>query len=251
MTISRSSARWLAADWPAPANVQAGTSTRLGGYSDSPYNSLNVGDHVGDDLDTVIQNRQQLMLDVGSAHVPCWLKQVHGTQVVDASAHYHLPPEADASYSLEPNAVCCVMTADCLPVLLCDRAGTQIAAVHAGWRGLADGVIEATLDQLSADPTELLVWLGPAISQAAFEVGEEVRDTFISHDTAASQAFKPSLQGRWLADLYWLAKQRLAARGINYVYGGQCCSYQDAQRFYSYRRDGVTGRMVSMIWLTR
>jgi len=251
MTKSHSASSWLVADWPAPANICAGVSTRLGGHSIAPYNSLNVGGHVGDEAASVRQNRHQLFLASGAPQAPCWLKQTHSTHVVDAGAHYLGPPEADASFSTEPDAVCCVMTADCLPLLVCDRAGAQIAAVHAGWRGLADGIIEKTLARFSANANDILVWLGPAISQTAFEVGDEVRDIFLTHDVVASQAFLPSPQGRWMADLYGLAKQRLAAVGVTQVYGGQYCTHQDAQRFFSYRRDGVTGRMAAMIWMNR
>jgi len=251
MTKSHSASCWLVANWPAPANISAGVSTRLGGHSIAPYNSLNVANHVGDEAAAVRQNRHQLTLASGAPQAPCWLKQTHGTDVVDAGAHYLGPPEADASFSTESGAVCCVMTADCLPLLVCDRAGVQIAAVHAGWRGLADGIIEKTLARFSANADDILVWLGPAISQAAFEVGDEVRDIFLTHDAVANQAFIPSLQGRWMADLYGLAKQRLAAVGVTQVYGGQYCTHQDAKRFFSYRRDGVTGRMASMIWMNR
>lgn len=160
-----------------------------------------------------------------------------------------MPPEADASFTTHSNVVCTVMTADCLPLLFCNRQGTVVAAAHAGWRGLLDGVIEATVLRMDVAARELLVWLGPAIGPAAFEVGDEVRDAFIAHDAEAASAFVPSPNGRWLADIYRLARQRLNKMGIAAIHGGHWCTYSDSERFYSYRRDGVTGRMASLIWL--
>ncbi len=239
---------WLVPDWPAPANVFAGTTTRQGGVSESPYDSLNLGDHVGDNVEAVASNRSLLKQYCDLPAEPVWLKQVHGIEVVDAATVGDIPV-ADASFCHESNVVSAVMTADCLPVLLCDQAGSVVAAVHAGWRGLADGVIEATVKDMHVVASKLMAWLGPAIGPKVFEVGGEVRQQFMDVDPQAVEAFHPAKNGRWLADIYLLARQRLAGLGIKQVYGGHCCTYTDVERFYSYRRDGVTGRMVSLIWL--
>lgn len=231
-------------DWPAPPNVRACTTTRDGGVSVGPYASLNLGDHVGDDPAHVTENRARLRRELALPAEPLWLTQVHGIAVAGGEGGC-----ADASVAFAPGTVCTVMTADCLPLLLCDRAGTRVAAVHAGWRGLLAGVIEAALARLAVPGGELLVWLGPAIGPESFEVGEEVRTAFMAEDAAASAAFRPSPGGRWLADIYALARLRLARSGVAAVYGGDLCTYSDAARFYSYRRDGVTGRMASLIWL--
>lgn len=235
-------------DWPAPVNVKAMQTTRCGGISDAPYDSLNLGLHVGDQALNVVHNRQQLSRFVPTE--PLWLNQTHGIAVVDAAAA-DCQPQADAAYARAPNAVCTVMTADCLPVLLCDKAGSVVAAVHAGWRGLLHGVIEAAVDAMQVGPDSLIAWLGPAIGPQAFVVGGEVRDTFIAHDADVSRAFKSQPNGKWLADIYELARHRLQQRNITSIHGGDVCTYSDADRFYSYRRDGVTGRMASMIWLDR
>ncbi len=238
---------WLTPDWPASASVHAATTTRGGGVSAGAYASLNLGDHVGDAPAAVAENRRRVQAALGLPAAPAWLSQVHGTDVVDAAAGCGCA--ADAAVADRPGVVCAVLTADCLPLLLCDRAGSRVAAVHAGWRGLLAGVVEATLARLALPGSELLVWLGPAIGPDAFEVGPEVREAFLAVDTAAAAAFRPSPQGRWLADIYLLARQRLARCGVTAVYGGDRCTVHEAQRFYSYRRDGVTGRMASLIWL--
>lgn len=238
-------------DWPAPARVKAVQTTRLGGISNAPYDTLNLGEHVNDDPMHVAANRQRLNRFVPAE--PLWLKQIHGVNVVDAGQASCLP-EADAAYSRVGGAVCTIMSADCLPVLLCNEAGTVVAAVHAGWRGLLDGVVEAAVAAMQAPPASLLAWLGPAIGPQAFEVGGEVRSQFIVRDTAAEKAFQPrdSTQGqdKWLADIYQLARLRLSKLGIENIFGGDFCTYTEHQRFFSYRRDGVTGRMASMIWLS-
>lgn len=238
---------WIVPDWPAPARVRALSTTRAGGVSVAPYDSLNLGIHVGDDPASVADNRAQVRRIVPSE--PAWLNQVHGTAVVDAASVAGVP-DADASVSRTPGAVCVVMTADCLPVLLCDRAGTVVGAAHAGWRGLHGGVIEATVAAMQVAPGDVIAWLGPAIGPAAFEVGDEVRAAFVAVDASADSAFKPAGQpGKWLADIYLLARQRLAALGVTAVYGGDCCTVSESQRFFSYRRDGVTGRMGTLVWL--
>lgn len=233
-------------DWPAPAHVKVLQTTRAGGESVAPYVSLNLGDRVGDNPLTVTANRQALNRFVPTE--PLWLKQVHGVKVVDAATASCFP-EADAAYARALHAVCTVMTADCLPVLLCDEAGSVVGAAHSGWRGLLGGVIEATITAMQTPPDSLMAWLGPAIGPQAFEVGTEVRDAFVTHNAQAAQAFIPKPNDKWLADIYLLAKQRLKKMGVNRIYGGDFCTYTDQSRFFSYRRDGVTGRMASMIWL--
>jgi polyphenol oxidase len=239
----------LIPNWPAPSVVKAYTTIREGGYSQAPYESFNLADHVGDRPEAVAANRGALIEMLGLPNEPVWLKQVHGIQAVRATEQ-HRDCEADAVYTTEFEQVCVVMTADCLPVLFCDRAGTRVAAAHAGWRGLANGVLEKSVQALDLPPQDILVWLGPAIGPNAFEVGDEVRETFMAFLPEAAQAFKSTGEGHWLADLYLLARQRLAHEGVTAVYGGDFCTYTDAKRFYSYRRDKVTGRMASLIWLT-
>jgi len=233
-------------DWPAPANVRALATTRKGGTSPPPYDSFNLGDHVGDDPAAVADNREILRAFLPAE--PKWLKQVHGTAVARADG-LSAPVEADAVIAFQTNTVCAVLTADCLPVLFCDRQGTRVAAAHAGWRGLAAGVLEASVAAMQCDPAEILAWLGPAIGPQAFEVGEEVRDTFVRDLPAAAAAFVPGQPGKWLADIYELARLRLARAGVHQVFGGGLCTYRDAERFYSFRRDKTTGRMASLIWL--
>ena len=239
---------WLEADWPAPPWVRALSTTRLGGISKGPYASLNLGDHVGDDPRCVAENRERLRLGLGLPAAPNWLRQVHGCEVVVDGDPLE-DCQADAMVTGRPGQVCAVLTADCLPILLADRAGTRVAAVHAGWRGLLAGVIEAALARLAVPPEALLAWLGPAIGPGAFEVGAELREGFLAKDWQAEAAFIPQGPNKWLADLPLLARQRLASHGCGGVWGGGYCTYQDAGRFYSYRRDGATGRMASLIWI--
>ncbi|MNP03307.1 Laccase domain protein YfiH [compost metagenome] len=238
---------WLIPDWPAPAGVKACVTTRAGGVSLAPFDSLNLGDHVDDSPEAVAENRRRLT-DRFSIQ-PAWLQQVHG--IVVAHADPSRVDTADASWTSTPGIACAAMTADCLPVLFCDRAGTRVAAAHAGWRGLAAGVLEATLDSLAVPPAEVLVWLGPAIGPQAFEVGPEVRETFVEQLPGAAQAFAPSQNpGKFMADIYMLARLRLAAQGVTAVYGGGFCTVSDP-RFFSYRRASRTGRFASLIWLER
>ena len=244
----RMNPEWIVPRWPAPSRVHAVSTTRLGGVSRPPHDALNLADHVGDDPRAVAVNRGLLEQSLRLPSTPAWLRQVHGTQAVDA-ARVTAPVAADAAYAFEPGVICAVLTADCLPVLLCDRGGQAVAAAHAGWRGLAAGVIEQTIAVLPAPGDELMAWLGPAISAEAYVVGEDVRETFITHDPAAETAFRPAAGGGWHADLYRLARQRLRSHGVTAVHGGGFCTWQDPIRFYSYRRDGVTGRMASLIWL--
>ena len=236
-------------DWPAPANVKALQTTRMGGVSIAPYASLNLGAHVGDDPIAVAKNRQLLSPYLPTE--PVWVNQVHGVDVIDAAASSCLQ-NADASFTHKTDVVCVTMTADCLPVLFCDKAGTVVAAAHAGWRGLCDGVIESAVAKMQVPASEILVWLGPAIGPNAFEVGSDVRDQFIAKDSNAALAFKP-LGEKWLCNMYMIAKQRLNKLGVTQVYGASVnedfCTYSDEARFFSFRRDNVTGRMASMIWL--
>ncbi len=243
----RSTADWITPDWPAPPIVRACSTTRSGGISAPPYAAFNLAEHVGDSAARVAQNRAALIQALDLPAEPVWLKQVHGATVLDATqaASY---PEADAAYADRAGVVCTVLTADCLPLLLCDSDGSRVAAVHAGWRGLAAGVIEATLNKLGP-PSKLLAWLGPAIGPHAFEVGDEVREIFITRDAAAQHAFRPSPAGRWLADLYTLARQRLRGAGVSGIYGGDYCTCSEHEKFYSYRREAVTGRMATLIWI--
>jgi len=235
-------------DWPAPDRVRAVTTTRPGGVSQSPYASLNLAAHVGDNPLAVVENRRRLRQRLNLPAEPRWLQQVHGTGVVDAATRDE-QPLADASFSRCSGVVCAVLTADCLPVLMCVRDGSAVAAAHAGWRGLSAGVLEATVTALGCDPQQLLVWLGPAIGAAVFEVGADVRETFVKTHPSAAAAFVVQPDGRWLADLYQLARIRLQAIGIPVIYGGGFCTYTDQARFYSFRHDRVTGRMASLIWL--
>lgn len=235
-------------DWPAPARVKAVSTTRQGGISQLPYASLNLAEHVGDEPADVVENRRRLAAALSLAHEPAWLEQVHGTTVV-ATETVSAPVAADAAWTREPSRPCVIMTADCLPVLLCDRAGTVVAAAHAGWRGLAAGVIGATVMPLATPPMELLAWLGPAIGPAAFEVGEEVREAFMALDGGNADCFRPSPAGRWLADLYGLARHQLQNLGVSGVYGGEFCTFNQPELFFSYRRQQCTGRMATLIWL--
>jgi hypothetical protein len=235
-------------DWPAPGNVRSASTTRAGGVSAPPYDTFNLAEHVGDSAAAVAANRARLQQHLDLPSSPLWLEQVHGRQVVDA-ATAGLRPAADASFTRQPGHVCAVMTADCLPVLFCDRAGTAVAAAHAGWRGLAAGVLEASVEAMAVDPGQVLAWLGPAIGAQAFEVGDEVRTAFTAAHAQAVDAFVIRPNGRWLADIYALARIRLQAVGIGAVYGGGHCTYSEPDGFFSYRREQVTGRMASLIWL--
>lgn len=234
-------------DWPAPANVKALQTTRQGGVSVAPYDSLNLGTHVGDAPLIVARNR--MLLNSLLPSEPVWLEQVHGIVVANADlASCRI--QADACIARQNASVCVVMTADCLPVLLCDEQGSVVGAAHAGWKGLAAGVIESTVNAMAAEPGNLMAWLGPAIGAQAFEVGNEVRAEFVALHSEATAAFVPAQSGTWFADLYALARLRLNALGVTRIYGGDRCTYTEREQFFSYRRDGVTGRMGSFIWLS-
>jgi purine-nucleoside/S-methyl-5'-thioadenosine phosphorylase / adenosine deaminase len=273
-------------EWPVPSRVKSFSTTRQQGVSLPPFASLNLAAHVGDDPARVVTNRQWLVEQAVLPAEPQWLNQVHGKRVMNLDVAQRVfstdagqtvdqtiaqavgqtegsiismagLAEADASISAAAGTVCAVLTADCLPVLFCDRSGEQVAAAHAGWRGLANGVLEATVDAFNAPTEHIMAWLGPAIGPRAFEVGDEVRQVFCDANAVATEAFlrvaQPSaVQGeeqKWWADIYHLARQRLLACGVNAIYGGDRCSYHEPADFFSYRRDGATGRMASLIWL--
>lgn len=243
------SATAIVPDWPAPANVRAACTTRSGGVSEGPYRSMNLSARVGDRDDHVAENRRRLVEHLALPREPGWLRQCHGTRVVDAPEAGGVGAEADACVSREPLHVCTVLTADCLPVLFCNESGTVVAASHAGWRGLAAGVLEATVSELGVPPRSLMAWLGPAIGPRAFEVGPEVRQAFLREQAESEAAF--SRRGeRWLADLYSLARLRLSRVGLGSVHGGGFCTHDDDTRFFSYRRERQCGRMASLIWLS-
>ncbi|MDA0224769.1 MAG: peptidoglycan editing factor PgeF [Proteobacteria bacterium] len=236
-------------DWRVSPRVRALVTTRAGGVSAGPWASLNLGLACGDDAARVLENRRRL--GVGLPASPAWLRQVHGTTVVDAAAaaDAESPLEADAALARAPGQVCAVQAADCMPVLLAERDAETVAAAHAGWRGLCSGVIEATVSAMAIDPARVCAWLGPAIGPAAYEVGDEVRAAFLARDAAASVAFRVSRPGHWWLDLYVIARQRLAACGVSDVSGGGFCTHGDPGRFFSYRREGVTGRMAALVWI--
>jgi len=245
MSMTNDDLLW--ADWPAPEKIRALTTTRTGGVSESKFRSLNLADHVDDDISHVQENRQRLCQHL-NIQQPLWLKQVHGVQVANAQTAKS-PVEADAIVSFQTNHPCAVMTADCLPLLFCNQSATKVAAAHAGWRGLANGVIEATVDAMQESSDALMVWLGPAIGPENFEVGQDVVDAFVKQDSGAEQAFLQTDETHYLADIYQLARQRLKKLGVEAVYGGGLCTYSDEDRFYSFRRNPVTGRMASLIWI--
>lgn len=236
-------------NWSVPSTVRAVSTTRLGGVSDIPWHALNLGSHVGDDREAVNRNRGLLTEIAQLPSEPFWLNQIHSTRVVDtaAAASYGVP-DADASFTREAGKVCVVMTADCLPVLFTNRQGTQVAAAHAGWRGLCDGVLENTLNTFDCPPEEIIAWIGPAIGPRAFEVGAEVREAFVKAQHAAEQCFVAH-GDKYLADLPELAKLRLQRAGVEAIHQSQRCTFSEAEHFFSYRRDGQTGRMASLIWI--
>ncbi len=239
---------WIIPDWPVPENVRALSTTRNGGCSFPPWDSFNLGDHVGDDPVHVKKNRARLAALGGLPGEPLWMEQVHGSQVLPAGSS---GCRGDARFSTVEGEVCAIMTADCLPVLFCDDSGSQVAAAHAGWRGLAGGVLEHTLRCFNRPASAIMAWLGPAIGPAAFEVGDEVREAFQRQQAAAEAAFAPHGKDKWLADIYRLASLRLQAEGLTRIFGGDFCTCTESERFFSYRRDGRTGRMASLIWLEK
>lgn len=251
-------ADWITPDWPAPASVRATSTTRGGGVSRGPYASFNLGMHVGDDPRAVAENRLQLRTELHLPREPRWLAQVHGASVLtleevagkQAGGAPGTSPTGDGAITRMPGQACVVMTADCLPMLFCDRAGKTIAAAHGGWRGLAAGILENTVAAMHTPAADILAWLGPAIGPEAYEVGDEVRAALTKDHPEADQAFEPRATGKWLCDLYLIASQRLRQAGVTHIYGGGFCTWSERERFFSYRRDGECGRMASVIWLT-
>ncbi len=238
----------IAPRWPVPARVHAAFTLRTGGVSAPPFDSLNVGTHVGDPLQSVEENRRRLGEQLGLPTEPTWLQQIHATGVADLDRDAS-PRVADAAFTRRENRVCVIQVADCIPVLFAARDGSAVGAAHAGWRGLAAGVLEATVRSLGVDGPELCAWLGPGIGRRHFEVGDEVRAAFVDGDAAAAADFEPNSRGRWQCDLPALARRRLLKLGVREISGGDACTYADAERFFSCRRDGRCGRMAALIWL--
>jgi len=250
--------RWIVPGWPAPRRVHGFVTTRAGGVSTGEYASLNLGRSSGDDPERVARNRALVREHLPAE--PTWLVQVHGTNVVraasfriqsDRTGEYQIPrpPQADECFADAPGQVCAVLTADCMPVFFCDHAGTRVAVAHAGWRGMSAGVLENTVRAMGVDPAHVMAWLGPAIGPDAFEVGPEVREAFLAGDPGADAAFRPGKPGKYMADLYELARRRLRATGVTELHGGGFCTYTDAARFFSYRRSAQSGRMGAFIWM--
>lgn len=241
---------FITPNWPAKTNVKAFTTLRKGGVSQKPFDEFNLAEHVGDHPEHVKTNRDILKRELGIPNEPIWINQIHGIKAIKAIPE-NTNQDADASYTNSCNQVCVILTADCLPILLCDKAGKHVAAIHAGWRGLAHGIIESTLTALDLPSSEILVWLGPAISATNYEVGDEVRQEFLTRYPGSEFAFRPSPTKRWLADLYGLARYCFLKQGISTIYGGEYCTFGEKERLYSYRRDGAkTGRMASLIWIS-
>ena len=231
-------------DWPAPANVRAWVTER---GAASRYGALNLATHVGDDAAAVAVNRERVRAALRLTAEPRWLEQVHGTRVLDLDRD--AVGAADGAVTARPGTVCAVLTADCLPVALCDRSGSRVGVAHAGWRGLLDGVLPAAVAALGSAPGDIIAWLGPAIGQAAYEVGAEVRDAFVASSPGAERRFTANARGRWQADLYGLARDTLAAAGVRSVHGGGFCTFTEAGRFFSHRREAPCGRMATLVWL--
>jgi YfiH family protein len=241
--------RWIAPDWAGPSHVRVLSTLRSGGVSAAPFDSFNLAQHVGDEPSHVAANRESLRLSAGLPAEPRWLNQVHGTTVVVHDGRHGEPPTADACVAFERGRVCVVMTADCLPVVFTDGAGSRVGVAHAGWRGLAGGVLEATMAALDTAPDDLHAWLGPAIGPQAFEVGGEVRDAFLQRSPTHAAAFVAGVAGKFQADLYALARTTLAAAGVGSIHGGGWCTFRQREDFFSFRRDSRTGRMATLAWL--
>jgi YfiH family protein len=265
--------RIISPDWPAPRGVRAAFTLRTGGVSTAPYNSLNLGAGIGDSAEAVAENRRRVGEWLQLPSEPVWLEQVHGIVVVDVDEDVGVEPRrvrsvcaesatggtglgapavaprADACVARRTGRVCAVRVADCMPVLFAARDGSAVGAAHAGWRGLAAGVLESTIQRLGVAPAQLIAWMGPAIGPAHFEVGDDVRAAFVAADAGAEGAFVANARGRWQCDLYALARRRLSGLGVTNVYGGGWCTHADAGRFFSYRRDGKCGRMAALIWI--
>ena len=236
-------------DWNAPPKIAAFCTTRVGGVSTAPFDQLNLAGHVGDRDSAVRANREVLMEQLNLVNQPCWLNQTHSTRVETIVDAGHYDANVDAAITRQVNTIAVVMTADCLPILLCDREGSEVAAIHAGWRGLADGIIQATLASMASPASELMAWIGPAIGQNRFEVGDEVYQKFIDQESRAKNRFIANRRGHWLCDLSGLAADLLKQSCLHAVKQSGMCSYENESRFYSYRREKVSGRMASLIWI--
>jgi|WetSurMetagenome_2_1015567.scaffolds.fasta_scaffold142218_2 polyphenol oxidase len=251
---------YLQPDWPAPAKIRAYTTTRHGGFSTGPYASFNLGINTNDEFATIAANHKKLRSDLKLPSEPCWLNQIHSNKVLCVDATFTsktIDKNADATFTYIPNVICSVLTADCIPIMLCDTNATVVAAIHAGWKSIVAGIIEATIDAINKQRSshsvlDLLVWLGPAIGPQAFYVGSEVRAKFLACDSTAKDAFVQTATKQWLANIYLLAKQRFWSKGITNIFGGEFCTFNNCDMFYSYRRDnGITGRMANLIWIDR
>jgi len=239
---------YITPNWPAQKNISCVMTTRKGGFSRNVYKGLNLGLHVNDDEKYVQENRQLLKDDLNLPNEPIWLNQVHGSQVMQLPYVTDKNLSADAAYTKEAGVVCAVLTADCLPVVFCDQSGSYVAVAHAGWRSLLNGVLENTLRALPKDNVDIMCWLGPAIGPNKFEVGEEVYEQFVIKDSMHENSFQMQNDSKYLANIYQLAKNVLSTNGVKNVYGGEFCTYTQEDRFFSYRRDGQTGRMATLIW---
>ena len=240
---------WMPADWPAPAQVRAGITTRLGGGSRHPYRGFNLALHVGDDPSAVSANRVELRRGLNLPNDPCWLQQVHGKRVVEAAEGLAQP--ADGSHASDPGHVCAVLIADCVPLLLADRAGSQVAAIHAGWRGIAAGIIEAALAAMGAHPQHMLAWIGPCIGPDSYAVGADVRSACLQLNPESTDCFAPKGKDRWCADLKQLVRHQLQRQGVRAIHGSDLCVHDNPELFFSHRRDGQTGRMSALIWIDK
>jgi YfiH family protein len=249
LPMSDHSLQFIRPAWPAPENVNAVATTRLGGFSVEPFDGLNLAAHVGDDLAAVEANRALLQRRLDLPSKPCWLNQTHSNRVTLLSGENDYEADSDSAISRKKGQIAVVMTADCLPILLCSQDGSEVAAIHAGWRGLVDGIVSNTVSRMRSSPSQLMAWIGPAISQQRFEVGEDVFQLFVDRNKNASGFFHANRPQHWLFDLPGLTEQELSGHGVNQVCRSGLCSYDDAERFYSYRRDNVTGRMASLIWI--
>ncbi|MFL2553691.1 MAG: peptidoglycan editing factor PgeF [Candidatus Rariloculaceae bacterium] len=238
--------RVITPDWPAPVWVKAIATERCGGVSSGVYGGFNLGTNVGDQADAVAKNRQLLRAELKLPEEPNWLEQVHGSDVLDLDAVGS--SVADAAVTGKPGRVCAVLTADCLPVLFSTVSGERVGAAHAGWRGLSRGVLSATVAAMGVAPDDIMAWLGPAIGQVAYEVGDDVHTAFVTADPGMDECFVRNFRGRWQADLYGLARHSLAVAGVDSVYGGGFCTFTEKERFYSYRREAPCGRQVTLIW---
>lgn len=237
------------ANWPAPENIHALSTTRLGGNSNGVYSSLNLGTHVEDGIANVLTNRKKLMAIAKLPSEPIWLNQIHGNHVVTLTNSTSVNPKADAAITIKANIVCAILSADCLPILICNRQGTHVAAIHAGWRSLHADIIRNTVEKLALSTNDLIVWFAPAISKTVYEVSDDVWHAFCNKDNAMQQAFTKKNNGKWLADLTCIATLKLNACGVKNIYNSNYCTYSNAKLFYSYRRDGITGRMATLIWM--